>query len=247
MRMSAGVGRAVSAQSEVFAAPDVAWGNPGSVPGVVYCHGHGQFSSSPTNSLLTGQYPLFNALASQYAVGSGDFDDDAWGNATSLSNVNSLITWMQSTMGVQSGKVALVGISMGALTALNFAKANPSKVACVVGIIPALDLNDFATNNRAGYGASALAAYGGSYSDASDGATYNPYYYAASFPDVPVHLYYSTADTTALPAYVTGFAAACPSATATVISTTLNHSEAAVAAAPLYGSGGVLPFLDYLT
>lgn len=243
MRMSAGVARAVSGQSDLFAAPPVVYANPGSVSGVIYCHGAGEVSFSPTNSIYVGQYPLLNALASQYAVASGDFGGDAWGNSTAVSNMGSMKTWLQSTMGAKSGKVALVGISMGTLTALNYAKANPSQVACVVCILPAVNLNDFATNNRAGYGASALAAYGGSYSDATNGATSNPFYYAASFPSIPVQLYYSTADTVALPTYVTGFMSNCPSATGTAVSTTLNHSEAAVAAAPLYGTGGVLPFI----
>jgi pimeloyl-ACP methyl ester carboxylesterase len=227
----------------VYAGPASAFNGSGSAPGVVYCHGYGEVSFSPTNSANTGQYPLFNALANQFAVASGDFSNDAWGNSTSVGNVGTTKTWMQSAMGAQSGKVGLVGVSMGALTALNYAKANPSSVACVVCVLPAIDLNDFATNNTGGYGASANAAYGGTYSDGTYGSSSNPYYYAASFPSIPVHLYYSTADTVSLPTWVTGFISNCASATGTVISTTLNHSEAAVAAAPLYGTNGIVPFI----
>lgn len=234
MRTSVGLGRAVTGQTEVFAAPAKAFANPGGVPGVIYCHGAGQGSSSATNSALVGQYPLFNALRERFCVASGDFGATAWGNPAALGNVDSMKTWMQSTMGVKTGKVALVGISMGTLTALNYAKANPSKVACVVSVLPAVNLNDFYSNNRGGYAASVTAAYGGSYNDTTQGPTSNPYNYAASFPGtIPVQLYYSTADSIALPSYVTSFASAAASASAISVSTTLDHSEAAIAQASI--------------
>jgi hypothetical protein len=228
----------------VYAGPTSAFNGSGAALPVIYCHGYGGVSFSCTNSSFTGQYPLFNALASQFAVAAGDFSSNAWGNPTAVGNVGSVQTWMQSTMGAASGKIALVGVSMGCDTALNYAKANPSNVACVVCVLPAINVNDFAANNTGGYASSVNTAYGGTYSDSTNGPTSNPYHYAASFPtSIPVHLYYSTADTVALPTYVTTFISNCASATGTVVSTTLNHSEAAVAAAPLYGANGIIPFI----
>lgn len=245
--MTSGTGRAVSSQADVFAAPTQAWANPGTRPGVVFCHGALESALSIPNPNLAGQYPLLNALSSQFCVGIGDFSGNAWGNSTAQSNVSSMITWMQS-MGAKTGKVALVGVSMGTTTALNYAKANPSKVACVVSILPAVNVNDFAANNRDGLASTVNAAYGGTYNDSTMGATYNPYVYASTFPSVPVALYYSTADSVALPTYVTSFLSACPTAIGKAVSTTLDHSEAAVAAAPIYGAGGIVPFIaNYLT
>lgn len=234
MRSTCALSRAVTGQVDVFSAPAQAYANPGSVPGVIYCHGAGQLGADPTNSVLGGQYPLYNALREKFCLTSGDFGGNSWGNPSAVGNVDSMKTWMQSTMGVKSGKVALVGISMGTLTALNYAKANPSKVACVVSVLPAVNLNDFYSNNRGGFAASVTSAYGGSYNDSTQGPTSNPYNYAASFPGtIPVQLYYSTADTIALPSYVTSFASAAASASAIQVSTTLDHSEAAIAQASI--------------
>ena len=187
----------------------------------------------------TGQYPLFDALRKNFCVASGDFGGDTWGNKSAMNDVLAVKGWMQ-TMGARPGKVALVGISMGTLTSLNFAHMYPEQVACVVDILPAINLADFANNNRSGYSAESNAVYPGGYSDAVYGSIFNPYYYASSLT-IPVKLFYSTADTVALPTYVTGFAANCPTASATVVSSTLNHSEAAVGAAPL---NSILSFIS---
>jgi dienelactone hydrolase len=236
MRSTLGVGRAVAGQEDFYAAPLRAWQNPGTAQGVIICHGFiGDLVATPSAVGLAFEYsigvPLFNHLREQFAYAEGDFSNDAWGNDTAIANVETMRSWMQSSMGAKSGKVALVGISMGGLTALNYAMAHPENVACVVGLIPAVNLQAL-LSNPAGTD-SINAAYGGTYDDSRDGPMHNPVVYASDFPNVPVHLYYSTADTGVLPQYAEQFIANCPTAQGTAVSTTLDHSNAAVAAADM--------------
>lgn len=235
MRSSYGLGRSVDSQLDAFAAPLKAYQQPGTVPGVIMCHGSLHTAADVINPQYVGEFGIYERLRRQYCVGVGDFSGTTGnlvsvGNDASLADVETMRLWMQTTMGAKPGKIALTGASMGIVTALNYALAHPDNVSCIVGVIPAVGmLSDPAANLVNARN----VAYGGTYDEATMGPTHNPLTYAPDFPDIPVHLWYSTADTQALPQYVEQFASTCPSATATIVSTTLDHTQAAIAAAPI--------------
>lgn len=228
IRSSQGVGRYAASEADVFIASLAGWA--GGVRGVLYFHGAGGSATNCRDYSNIGELNLINAIAECFPVLSIDAGGaQAWGNATAMLRAPDGRTHLQGTRGAKSGTVLAVGSSMGALTALNFAKANPTLVACVVGIIPVIDLNDMVTNNRAGTAAAINTAYS-TYSEATHGPTYNPANYAATFA-TPTRLWYASDDTTAIPGAVTAFDTACAAASATSLGA-LGHTQAAIDAAP---------------
>lgn len=234
-RTTTGLGRVVSGQVDVFAGPVEAYEQPGSVPGVIYCHGAAKVANDITNPASIGEYPIFDALRQKYCVGVGDNEFTSWGNDATLADVLATYTWMQ-TMGSKPGKIAIGGASMGVTVAMNFALAHPDKVSCVFGFIPAVN-----PPSNPAFTASLNTSFPPTYNDAINGPTHNPTNYAANFPNIPVHLWYSLGDTVAYPQYVAQFAATCPSASATICSTTGDHNQATIATVPI---GDVMAFVS---
>lgn len=237
-RTALGTGNVVSGEVDVFAAPLAAYQSPGTVPGVIMCHGSGRIATDITNPVVFGEYAIYDALRQLYCVGIGDFGFNAWGNNTAIADVEAKRVQMQSAPvdlvkpQAKSGKVALIGASMGSCSALNYALAHPANVACIALFIPAVGP---LTNPVLSTAFQAAVKSGSTYSESVDGPTHNPQNatYQANFPNIPVHLWYSDGDLTAYPAAVTAFAAGVPSAMAIRVSTTLDHTEDAIAAAPL--------------
>jgi pimeloyl-ACP methyl ester carboxylesterase len=130
---------------------------PGGTP-VIFCHG-----------VLVGAQQTFNAegqvqreLADLYEVTSGGADLgglSTWGNDASIAAVSALITYMGSTYGTKTARVVLYGTSMGALTALNWAMANPTKVAAVGLTAPAVSLQGIHDRDPIGLAALIDTAY----------------------------------------------------------------------------------------
>lgn len=235
-RTTFGSGNVVTSQADILGGPLTAYRNPGTVPGVIMCHGSGQIAANIADFALVGQYPQFEALRQRYCVGVGDFEFNGWGSNACTADIEAMRVWMQSSNPgrpqAKSGKIALLGASMGATVALNYALAHPDKVSCIALFIPAV--GPMSSSSLSPSFQLAVKS-GSSYSESVDGPTHNPQNatYQANFPNVPVHLWYSTGDTVATPDQVVAFAAGVPSATATVCSTTLDHGQPAIAAAPL--------------
>lgn len=233
-RTTVGLGNVVAGQVDIFAAPLAAYQNPGTVPGAIYCHGATHIAYNATDPVnYFAEYAIFDALRQQYCVGMGDFEFTAWGNDATIADVLAFQTLMQSPPDftrpqAKSGKFVLAGTSMGVAVALNYALAHPANVACVVGFIPAVD-----ARSNAGFTSTLDAAFPPSFNDSVNGPTHIPVEYAATFPNIPVLLYYSTADTTALPSAVEAFDAACASCTAIICSTTGGHNQPTIATAPI--------------
>lgn len=114
-----------------------------------------------------------------------------WGNATLLSRLDEAFAFSQTLPQVKKGKVILAGQSMGGLAMLNWARANKSRVAAVVGVIPVTNMNSAIAN---GLSTQVAAAYGGSYTDAAYGAQYNPRVYAATLAGIPGQLWVGATD-----------------------------------------------------
>ncbi len=228
MRASVGQGRYVASEWDVNAGSIKVWANPSLLPGVLVFHGAGGTAFNSMDSSTAGQLQIFQRLSEVYPTVSADWGGASnWGNDTAISRVTSGQTYIQGSTAscrAKSGKVMLVGLSMGFTTACNWARANLSQVACIVGIIPANDVNDMVTNNRGGTAAGINAAYGGTYSESTDGPTHNPTNYAASL-NVPIKLWYSDSDTVVVPSTVTNFVAHAPNASAVDVGSQ-GHSEA---------------------
>lgn len=228
LRSYQGSGRYAASEQDVFVASQAGLG--AGVRGVLYFHGAGGSATNCRDYANIGELHLINALAEVFPVLSIDAGGTQnWGNATGVARAGDGRTHLQGTRAAKAGTVLVVGASMGAVTALNYAKANPTHVAAVVGLIPCVDLNDMVTNDRGGLASNINTAYS-TYSEATHGPTSNPANYAASL-SVPTQLYYASDDTTAIPGAVTAFDTACASATAISVGA-LGHTQAAIDAAP---------------
>lgn len=221
------------------------WQRNGSKPGVIFCHGFTQDETVPYLSQLTGQVPVLNRLAEKYPVACGAFGGATWGNDTVLGMVTSTRTVLQSAViGAKAGKVILVGVSMGGLSILNWAKANPTLVAGVVLIIGGIDIEDCQANNRGGLASSINAAYpGGVYVDSTQKANHNPAYMATlgAYTNIPIQVWYANDDAIWPPSITTAFAATNGANTTLHSVGALGHTEAAVAAMDL---DAMMAFVD---
>lgn len=204
----------------------------GTVRGVIFSHGAGGNEAVPFGSTQsTNVSAVMREVASIYPVLSCTFTGQQhWGNDAALTALTDAVNFLKGTFGAKTGKVLLIGQSMGHLHIANWARANPSLVAGIVGILPVSDLNDLVTNNRGSTAAAINAAYGGAYSESTNGPTKNPANYAATgLVGIPWRGYYASDDTLVLPGTVTGLASSIGStATATSLGTG-GHADGPVA------------------
>lgn len=174
----------------------------GSSRGIIECPGAGGTESSYiTNS--AADFAMVQAVVESGRPIISFESEHTWGNATAQGRVTDLRTFAQSTFGYASGKVNLIGGSMGGLIALNWAKANPTLVQSIALIIPAVNPQDIYDNNRGGYAAEISTAWGGRPSDAN-----TPAKNAASFTAIPTKVWYSTNDPICIASEATTFASA---------------------------------------
>lgn len=221
---SRAIGAYYTAEGSLVSLP-AAWKGDGTVPGVIYLHGATQ---TELQVLDYAAYPgLTNIIKAVAAAGwpvLGVYaGGDKWGNATGLARVSDAKTYLQGTIGAKAGTVALIGGSMGGLTALNWAKANLASVSCVVGLVPVSDVSDIVTNNRGGLAASVNTAYS-TWNEGTMGATYNPHTYAATgLTGLHYKAWTGSADTIVIPSTVTDVVTAI-GATASSVATTGDHN-----------------------
>lgn len=254
MRLRTSVGTVTTSESLTVATPmhwntAAAASNP---PAVVYVHGAGDAAYSPTNPAgKAGQHAVLRLLvAAGYPVVSGDLGSVAggfatpgglngWGNASVVSRIGSVRTYAQgAAVGARAGGVILVGISMGATGALNYAKANSANVIAAVGIIPVTDLDDIRINNRGGLRTSVDTAWEVTYPAALPAGA-NPATDIGALTSVPTRLYYGAADTTVIASTVTAVAAAV-GATSVDLGAGAGHSETTVGLAAAGATGVAL-------
>lgn len=172
--------------------------------GVMFIHGAGS-NATYCISPLGNQDTLTRLIAVDgYSARSGDIGGpQTWGNPTAMSRITSMYNALQSSGKVATGKVALVSASMGGLSSMNWAAANPDKVSCIVSVIPVCNVTDIRNNNRDGYGSLIDAAYPGGWSEATYGENYNPYTYSqmGKLAGIPILFFYGEVDTLCLPEF----------------------------------------------
>lgn len=184
------------------------------VPGVVWCHGHTS-ATYPSTTVQTqgpdaGTIPY--ALAEKWPLISADLGGNVWGNDTAIARVGLSKTYLQGTAAYQpqakAGGVFLVGGSMGAAAALNWARQNLSSVKAIALLIPAVDVDDIHDNNRNGYAAEIETAYTNLAGWDAAVSTHNPVTYAAELTGIPIKVWYSSSDPICVPATASAFATA---------------------------------------
>ena len=147
-----------------------------------------------------------------YSVLSCDFGGShTWGNDTAMSRITDAVTWA-GTLGYRTDKVGLWGYSMGHLNLYNWAHRNATKVACLIGYIPASDGQDAYDN--AGVAVEMDAAYAGG--GAANASARDPKQITNVVSGLPWRAYYSSDDTTVPAATVTGLASSLGKATQAV-------------------------------
>lgn len=145
----------------------------GAVP-VIYCHG---VLGSGTDDAWLDNDRAADDLRPIAAWGHPVFVPNAggpstWGNQTSVDAVTAVVTWAATAYGTRTDYVALAAESMGALTALNWAVQNPTKVAAVWLRVPCLGLQ-WTHDNVPTFSGLIDSAYGGTVSEA-EYDTYDP-------------------------------------------------------------------------
>lgn len=183
---------------------------------VVYCHGSesADFGGAYDWMKIPTRWRLVRELCRKSSMISSDLGgNQTWGNSTSISRAGAAYNVVQTIQGVSQGKVIVFGQSMGALTALNWARLNKDKVCAIVLLIPVINLNDIATNSI--YSSTVNNAYGG-YSDALYGATNNPLVCSRNgdFNGIPILLMYGVNDTLCKKEFSIEFSENCDMCTA---------------------------------
>jgi pimeloyl-ACP methyl ester carboxylesterase len=195
---------------------------------VVACHGRVDFGSQFFNPIW--MRPSVLALCeADYVVLSPDLSGQSpWGNDASQTKVGDAKARLQAAaVGAASGKVGLLGISAGALTALNWARANPTLVAAIALICPVVDLAYEHDQNVGGFAAEIETAYGGAAGYASAVATHDPMQNTASHASgPPIRMWRTTDDTVAVTARQDAFASAVGSKLVTTSLGTGGHTGA---------------------
>lgn len=177
-------------------------------PPAIWFHGNGQTAQSDR----IAYYAQLQALAQGYTVIGGDFAGNSFGSDTGLAQVALAKTWLGG-QGL-AGPVTLVGASMGACVALNYAVRNLANVRACALIIPALDLRVEPGHPAAD---EIDAAYPPAYDDNDpDDAAHNPIHFADDMPGLPIHLFTSSDDPVVPPATADAFVAARPETERTV-------------------------------
>ncbi len=189
---SEGLGRVVATEGDQFLVP-YGWCNNQSRRAVIWCHGAGgDYHIGPV------ELAIANALDCVWVnatCGGGAGTTRRWGDDASLGNV---ITdaWgaAKSRFNVKPDKCILWGGSMGGLTAILAALANPTKVAAVGVAIPAIDPEWVRQNDPGGgVNTTAINAFLGNPVPAGKQAYLRGADFAAT--GIPAKVWYSTSDT----------------------------------------------------
>lgn len=158
---SRGVGQYRSAETHLFVT-DRMYKRTATHRGIIYCHGAGS-TAIPADGGFGGAQILALAAAG-YPVISCDLGGTlTWGNDTAFAAVDDAWAYLKSAFGAKTDKVGLIGVSMGALTALGWARQHLSSVFAVAASIPVLDLDDVYQGNKGSYRADIGTAHGVTY------------------------------------------------------------------------------------
>jgi len=214
---------------------------------MIFCHGAGyDLDGSLGAGVLTeGTYhlKLIQTLSKYFTVFTSDFDvtqsRGIWGCEDHIAFIEDARLYLESEYGT-SGKVTLAGVSMGGGGVLNYTRKYPSNVRALAPITAVIDMQAWWNYLDPSGRTSIDMVYPPYYTDAAYGALYNPAVWASTLdPDIPVKLFYSTADVPPFYATVPAWLAARPSTLAQ------NYPGGHAEAGLVYMLDDVVKFLRY--
>lgn len=199
----------ISVDKRLFSIPSGT--NPKNRGGILHAHGWNPGGSNNAVQFLPGGSlgDTITRLANYgFANLGGDLGGDStWGNPTGVTAVGTYLTAIRANYAHATKKIGLVGYSMGSMNVLNYARANLANIGAICLQIPVVNGEDVRSNNRAGAQAAFELAWVNNAGWQAARATSNPVEYAAQLSSIPILIYYSTNDPTAIPAEIMAFAA----------------------------------------
>jgi pimeloyl-ACP methyl ester carboxylesterase len=183
----------------------------GSRYGVVYAHSAGSCVWQDQNAALVpslleacanANYPVHHGdlCGSAYVVPTGTYNRACYnyGNSDHVAAIGASFTQLQA-MGAKTSKFYGLGASMGSLGMLNYAFANPTKVAAMHLFLPTFDLAALYSSVGSPANGYIATAYGVTYPTAISQANLNQYspavWGAAALSGIPIQIYASDNDT----------------------------------------------------
>lgn len=176
----------------------IGWLSDRSRPAIVFCHGRDGSALRPTE--YTDTYgTLEDIVRGGYPMVASDLGGPrCWGNDLSIARVGAARALAQrAPLLAASGKVLVLGESMGSLAACNWAARNPSMVQALVLMVPAVDLAWHHDNDTLAQAAAEIdTAYGGQDAYVAGRPTHSPVEYAAQYlaGRFPIQVHYGEDD-----------------------------------------------------
>jgi alpha-beta hydrolase superfamily lysophospholipase len=129
-----------------------------------------------------------------------------WGNSAMMTKLDNAYAWCRANLGFRT-RVHLFGTSGGGPAILNWARANPTLVASIVGIVPAIDIQDIDDNNLTAVLGLPAATYGPhvAYGGARPPDANNPADNTSGFSGIPMLIHYGISDPICRPGPATTF------------------------------------------
>jgi len=211
---SRGIGYSVTAPTEtMMLIREKLSPTDGTYHGILCFHGHAgdssQFEPFGQSTITAPGYHTWQLAEAGYLMGSIDAGGGtAWSNSAAMDRATDGYNWLTGTAGAKTGKIGLMGWSMGGMTALNWAKRNPTLVAGVLLWAPATDLDYFhstsgytpaygsALPNNAGWTSEIDASYGSPYATTSTGYRIRDEYSSWAGLGIPIRVIHASDDTT---------------------------------------------------
>ncbi len=172
-----------------------------------------------------------------YVVLSGDWGGtQTFGSDASLTAIQAGWQWLKQSGLCATDKCLLSMLSMGGLTGHRLAQALPDEIAAMMGMAPALDIEDLRADDALGTREAINTAWGlpaGSYIGSGGDETPIPtrgriFDNLATYAHIPTRLWYSSADTVTEGEDVVAYAAGRANVETTLLSTSLDHGDGIV-------------------
>lgn len=173
------------------------------LPPVIYGHGAGSDAAMLSGFELPGHQPIVQALTDMGFAVVGASAAQSYGNAAAMTSVTNAVTFARNTLGCSTKPIAMLGTSMGGTTAMTYAYNNPTLVACIVGLIPIIDLAEMVEQDTLGLASAVLAAWSVAALPLPAGADPNTAGHRATLAQIPMQHWYATDD--AVSANITSF------------------------------------------
>lgn len=219
---SLSTGRATAGQVDSVVAPlRRPYRNP-----AVYLHGSG---SAASEAMGAGVVPSIRRIVADVAAAGfpvgGPTAPNTWGNATGRSRLGDVASWLRTAHLAPNDDLVLIGASHGTTWAFDYAIANPDAVACIVAILPIVDLTAVRDGDVLGLRAGIDTAWGVAHPAAlPEGA--DPSLNTEDLDGIPIQLWYASDDPVSV--NLAAFASATGAELHNVGA--LGHTDAAIAA-----------------